>query len=103
VRRPLAVVIFGLIMLLSAPAAHASEYPPQPAGSGVLQRAPAPAAPSAAIGAQGQEDSLARTDSGLVRTGTGRNVAYELAVGVGLLVLGSVILAVARRRRAAGG
>jgi hypothetical protein len=95
-RRLLAAVIIGLILLLSVPAAYASDYPPRSSGGpGVLQRKAAPAAESAVVEQRYDGGSLAWTGSDAMRN------LFGLAAG--LLIPGSVILIVARRRRAAAG
>jgi hypothetical protein len=95
-RRPLAAVIVGLILLLSVPAAYASDYPPHSSGgTGVLQRNAAPAAQSAVVEQRYDGGGLARTGSDAMRN--------LLGLAAGLLVPGSLILVVARRRRATAG
>jgi hypothetical protein len=91
-RRVVTVLIFSLVLMITASAALAAEadYPPQPANSGVARRAPA-AAPT--IDSQlAEEGSLARTAS---------DVADELAFGGGLILLGGIVLFLGRRRRGA--
>jgi hypothetical protein len=86
-RRLLAATIFGLVMLVTAPAALADDYPPPPPSSGVSQRAtpPAPVVESEQV------------DDGLALTGT--DVTRELGVGAALILLGGTILLIGRRRR----
>jgi hypothetical protein len=88
-RRVLAGIIFGLVLVVTAPAALAAEadYPPQAGKSGVARRAPA-AAPTV-------ESQLAE-EGGLA--GTGSDLADELAFGGGLIVLGGLVLLLRRRR-----
>jgi hypothetical protein len=89
-RRLLAAIIFGLVLLVAAPAALAAEgdYPPEAGSSGVVRHDPAP---GPAVDPQlAGEDSLA---------GTGSDVAGELGVGAGLILLGSTTLLLVRRRR----
>jgi hypothetical protein len=87
-RKLLATIIFGLVLLM-APAALAAEgdYPPEAASSGVVRHAPSPG-PVVDPELAG-EDSLA---------GTGSDVAGELGVGVGLILLGGAALLLVRRR-----
>jgi LPXTG-motif cell wall-anchored protein len=84
VRRLLAVVTLGLVVLLGVPAAHAAEYPPGSPGTGISTR---PAAP-------GQVLELAET---------GGDITRELGIGAGLIVVGGTLLIVTRRRRAVRG
>ena len=88
-RRLLATTIFGLVLLLMAPAALAAEgdYPPEAVSSGVVRHAPAsgPVVDPQLAG----EDSLA---------GTGFDFAGAVGVGVGLILLGGTALLLLRRR-----
>jgi hypothetical protein len=86
-RRVLAAIVFGLVLLIVAPAALADDYPPEPVTSGVSQRA---AAPAPAVDLEEAEDSLA---------GTGFDGIVKLGVGAGLILVGSTALLVGRRRR----
>lgn len=102
-RRLLATVVFGLVLLVAAPAAQASQasdYPPRTSGSGIFRRAPAPAPPPTSPPAPPPAAiSRQRPQSDLVRTGG--DAMRELGVGTGLVVLGGAILIVTRRRRVA--
>jgi LPXTG-motif cell wall-anchored protein len=91
-RRLLAAVVFGLVLLVAVPTVQAKDYPPEQAGGGVFRRPPAPAVPPAAISQQRPESDLAQT---------GSDASRNLGVGVSLVVLGSAILVVTRRRRGA--
>ena len=91
-RRVVAALIFSLVLMITASAALAAEadYPPQPANSGVVRRAPA-AAPAVDFQLAG-EGSLART---------GSDLADELAFGGGVILLGGIVLFLGWRRRGA--
>jgi LPXTG-motif cell wall-anchored protein len=93
-RRVLAGIIFGLLLVITAPAALAAEadYPPQAGKSGVVRRAPAAPTVESAVESQlGQGGGLART---------GFDITDELAFAGGLIVLGGLVLL--RRRRRGG-
>ena len=87
-RRLLATIIFGLVLLM-APAALAAEgdYPPEAASAGVERHAQAPG--PVVDFTVSEEDGLA---------GTGWDVAGELGVGAGLILLGGTVLLLVRRR-----
>jgi hypothetical protein len=91
-RRLLAVLMFGFVLLVAMPAAQADDYPPRLPGSGVYRRAPAATPPPAAISQQQRERDLART---------GNDATREVGIGVSLVLLGGASLAITRRRRAA--
>jgi LPXTG-motif cell wall-anchored protein len=81
VRGLLVAVVLAFVVLVGGPAAYAADtdYPPGSPGIGVPSR---PAEPI----------------SGLPRTGN--DISRQLALGIGLIVTGGVILIAVRRRRA---
>ena len=87
--RLLAAIIFGMVLLVTAPAALAAEgdYPPEAASAGVERHAQAPG--PVVDFTVSEEDGLA---------GTGWDVAGELGVGAGLILLGGTVLLLVRRR-----
>ena len=88
-RRLLAAIIFGMVLLVTAPAALAAEgdYPPEGASAGVERHAQAPGP---------VVDFTATDEDGLAWTGL--DVAAEVGVGAGLMLLGGTVLLLVRRR-----
>ena len=88
--RLLAAIIFGMVLLVTAPAALAAEgdYPPEAASAGVKRHVQAPG-PVVDFTATEKEDGLAWT---------GLDVAGEVGVGAGLMLLGGTVLLLVRRR-----
>jgi hypothetical protein len=84
VRTLLVAAALGLVVLFGAPAAHADDYPPSSPGIGIHTRPAPPGQPTGAAG-------------GLPATGS-NNLGSKLGVGAGLIVAGSTILVVTRRR-----
>ena len=87
--RLLAAIIFGMVLLVTAPAALAAEgdYPPEAASAGVERHAQAPGP---------VVDFTATDEDGLAWTGL--DVAGEVGVGAGLMLLGGTVLLLVRRR-----
>ena len=105
IRRAIAGAVIGLIgVVLPVASAQAITYPPAPPGPGVVVPDVEKKVPAAkkAVAVKAPAKKAAREKAVLVRTG-GQSTVPLVATGTGLLLLGSTLAAIGRRRRSASG